>query len=114
MRLERLEAVTDAALGYLALETSSSPSSLLGRVSCSRRTPPHVLLLDETGNELVARAAVGLEEEVEQAIRIPSGQGSPAASPPSAARSSWTTSDRADVLNPILREKGVKACSGRR
>ena len=32
-----------------------------------------VLLLDEETDELVARAAVGIEEEVEQGVRIPLG-----------------------------------------
>ena len=34
-----------------------------------------MLLLDEAENELVARAAVGLEEEVERGVRIPVGAG---------------------------------------
>ena len=34
-----------------------------------------VLLLDPAGRELVARAAVGIEEEVEQGVRIPLGKG---------------------------------------
>ena len=45
-----------------------------------------VLLLDETGKELIARAAVGIEEEVEQGVRIPSGGGSPGGSPRSGGR----------------------------
>jgi sigma-B regulation protein RsbU (phosphoserine phosphatase) len=34
-----------------------------------------VLLLDDHGDELVARAASGLEEEVERGVRIPIGKG---------------------------------------
>src|SRR5262249_36372671 len=34
-----------------------------------------VLLLDEYEETLVARAAIGLEEEVEQGVRIPVGKG---------------------------------------
>ena len=34
-----------------------------------------VLLLDERTNELVARAARGVEEEVRQGVRIPVGRG---------------------------------------
>ena len=34
-----------------------------------------VLLTDESGRELVARAARGLEEEVRQGVRVPIGRG---------------------------------------
>jgi signal transduction histidine kinase len=71
-----------------------------------------VLLFDEKTNELVARAAKGLEEEVEQGIRIPIGRGF-------AGRIAWEQRpvviddvDHSYVLNPILREKGVKSLLG--
>src|SRR5436190_18553827 len=64
-RLRRLQALTDAALAHLDLETLLD--SLLRRAreilevdTCA------VLLLDADRRELVARAAVGIEEEIEQ------------------------------------------------
>ena len=111
MRLERLEAVTDAALGYLALD------ELLGELLARTRElletdTAAVLLLDETDNELVARAAVGLEEEVEQAIRIPVGAGFAGRVAAGRRPIILDDVDQADVLNPILRKKGVKSLLG--
>jgi signal transduction histidine kinase len=71
-----------------------------------------VLLLDEAAGELVARAAVGIEEEVEQGVRIPVGRGF--AGRVAAGREPVILDDvdHADVLNPILREKGIKSLLG--
>jgi hypothetical protein len=51
-----------------------------------------VLLLDNSGRQLIATAASGLEEEVSQGVRIPVGAGSLAVSPPGGGRSSWAMS----------------------
>jgi signal transduction histidine kinase len=111
MRLERLEAVTDAALAYLALDELLA--ELLARTRDLLDTDTAaVLLLDEAANELVARAAVGLEEEVAQGIRIPFGAGF--AGRVAAERHPIVLDDvdHADVLNPILRQKGIKSLLG--
>ena len=111
LRLERLEAVTDAALGYLELDELLA--ELLARTRELLDTDTAVvLLLDEQENELVARAAVGLEEEVEQGIRIPLGAGF--AGRVAAERHPIMLDDveHADVVNPILREKGVRSLLG--
>src|ERR1700742_4062049 len=70
------------------------------------------LLLDEDANELVARAAKGIEEEVEQGVRIPVGRGF--AGRIAAERRPVTVPDvdHADILNPILREKGIRSLLG--
>jgi signal transduction histidine kinase len=69
-------------------------------------------MLDRERGELVARAAKGLEEEVERGTRIPFGKGF-------AGRIAATRDvvmiedvDHSYVLNPILREKGVKSLLG--
>src|SRR5688572_32393757 len=73
-RLRRLQLVTDAALATLDLEELLA--ELLARVrDALEADTAAVLLLDEARNELVARSAVGLEEEVEQGVRIPMGGG---------------------------------------
>jgi signal transduction histidine kinase len=71
-----------------------------------------VLLLDEEANELVARAALGIEEEVEQGVRVPLGRGF--AGRIAAYRHPVILDDLdvADVWNPILREKGLKSMLG--
>ena len=71
-----------------------------------------VLLLDEETDELVARAAVGIEEEVERGVRIPVGGGF--RRPRGGQRRPVVLDDvdHADVLNPLLREKGIKSLLG--
>jgi signal transduction histidine kinase len=111
LRLERLESVTDAALGYLELdallaELLSRTRELLGTDTAA------VLLLDEAGTELVARAAVGLEEEVEQGVRIPLGGGFAGRIAAERRTIVLDDVDHADVLNPLLRKKGIKSLLG--
>src|SRR5438270_13172219 len=72
--LRRLQAVTDAALAHLQLDALLDAllvrtRELLDVDTCA------ILLLDEETDELVARAALGIEEEVEQGVRIPLGGG---------------------------------------
>jgi signal transduction histidine kinase len=110
-RLERLQLLTDAALAHLELEELLA--ALLARTrellevdTCA------ILLLDEATNELVARAAVGIEEEVEQGVRIPVGRGF--AGRVAAVREPVLIPEvnHADILNPILREKGIRSMVG--
>jgi len=110
-RLQDLQAITDAALAHLDLDRLLE--ELLHRIreilevdTCA------ILLLDEGTNELVARAAVGIEEEVERGVRIPVGGGF--AGRVAAERSPVVLPDvdHTDVLNPILLEKGVKTLLG--
>jgi serine phosphatase RsbU (regulator of sigma subunit) len=71
-----------------------------------------VLLLDSSSGQLVATAAVGLEEEVRQGVRIPVGQGFAGRI---AAEQRPVILDRVDhttVLNPILMAKGIRALLG--
>src|SRR4051812_49548637 len=73
-RLERIRAVTDAALGFLDVEDLLV--EMLDRVlELMGADTAAVLLTDESGRELFARAARGLEEEVRQGVRIPIGSG---------------------------------------
>jgi signal transduction histidine kinase len=110
-RLERLQALTDAALASLDLEQLLS--SLLLRTSEMLDTDTcAVLLLDEKAGELVARAAVGLEEEVERGVRIPLGRGFAGRVAAERRPVILDDVDHAHVLNPILREKGIKSLLG--
>jgi signal transduction histidine kinase len=110
-RLERLQALTDAALGHLELEDLLAAlldraREMLNGDTCA------ILLLDDDRKELVARAAVGIEEEVEQGVRIPLGRGFAGRVAADARPVILDDVDHADVLNPILRHKGIKSLLG--
>jgi len=110
-RLRQLQVVTDAALAHLDLET------LLAELLVRTREVLHVdtcaiLLLDGDTKELVARAAVGIEEEVEQGVRVPVGQGFAGTIAAERRPVVLADVDHADVLNPLLREKGIKSMLG--
>jgi signal transduction histidine kinase len=110
-RVEHVQAVTDAALAHLGLDDLFAVllpriRDILGADTCA------VLLLDEDSNELVARAAVGIEEEVEQGVRIPVGGGFAGRVAAQRRPVILDDVDHADVLNPILREKGIKSMLG--
>ena len=73
-RLRDLQRVTDAALAYLPLEDLLN--ELLARVvEILDADTAAILLLEDDDKTLVARAAKGLEEEVERGVRIPVGKG---------------------------------------
>ncbi|MDE3189307.1 MAG: GAF domain-containing protein [Acidobacteriota bacterium] len=110
-RVESVQAVTDAALAHLALEDLlmallSRTKEILGVDTCA------ILLLDAEQDELVARAAIGIEEEVEQGVRIPVGAGF--AGKIAAERRPVVLSvvDHEHVLNPILLQKGIRSMLG--
>jgi len=109
--LYRLQALTDAALSHLQLDQLldvllDRTREMLGADTCA------VLLLDEDRKELVARAAAGLEEEVEQGVRIPFGRGFAGRVAAEAQPVILDDVDHADVFNPILRAKGIKSLLG--
>jgi len=110
-RLERLEIVTDAALA--ALNINELLEELVDRVRTALRTDTcAILLLDEQTDELVARAARGIEEEVEQGVRIPVGGGFAGRIAAERRTIFLPDVDHGHVLNPILREKGIKSLLG--
>jgi signal transduction histidine kinase len=110
-RLRRLQLVTEAALSHLDL--NEVLTQLLARVrDVLDADTAAVLLRDEFRNELVARAAVGLEEEVEAGVRIPIGGGFAGRIAATRRPIVLDDVDHADVLNPILREKGIKSMAG--
>ena len=110
-RLRRLQSLTDAALAHLELDDLLNTLLLRTRDELQVDTVA-TLLLDRDANELVAVAAVGIEEEVEAGIRIPVGQGF--AGRVAATRKPVVLNDvdHADVMNPILHEKGIKSLLG--
>jgi signal transduction histidine kinase len=110
-QLGRLQELTDAALGHLELE------QLLGALLERTRTlldvdTSAILLLDEESNELVARAAVGIEEEGKDGVRIPLGKGFAGRVAAERRPVVLRDVDHADVMNPLLRERGIRSLLG--
>ena len=109
-RVENVQAVTDAALVHL--EVDELLAVLLPRIrDILRADTCAVLLLDEESNEFVARAALGIEEEVEQGVRVPLGAGF-AGKVAAEGRPRVIEVDEYPVWNPILRQKGIKSMLG--
>ncbi|HEX8066420.1 MAG TPA: GAF domain-containing protein [Thermoleophilaceae bacterium] len=109
--LEQIQTITDAALGHLP--TDRGLDQLLERVrDVLGADTAAILLLDPHGDELVARAARGLEEEVDRGVRIPVGGGFAGRIAAAGAPVVLDDVDHADVLNPLLREKGVRSLLG--
>jgi signal transduction histidine kinase len=111
IRLEHVQAVTDVALSYLELDALLQ--ELLDRIcrileadTCA------ILLLDDETKELVTRAAVGIEEDVERSVRIPVGRGFAGRIAATRERVILEDVQDTDVLNPILREKGITSLLG--
>src|SRR5919198_347458 len=110
-RLRALQSVTDAALSYLPLEQMLS--ELLSRVTeLLDVDTAAILLLEDDGRTLVARAAKGLEAEAERRVRVPVGRGFAGRVAAQRRPVSITDLDRADVVNPLLREKKLKSLLG--
>ncbi|MGH2689379.1 MAG: ATP-binding SpoIIE family protein phosphatase, partial [Actinomycetota bacterium] len=71
-----------------------------------------VLHLDESRPELVATAAKGLEEEVEQGVRLPVGAGFAGRIAATGAPVVLDHVDHGKVLNPLLLQKGIRSLAG--
>jgi serine phosphatase RsbU (regulator of sigma subunit)/anti-sigma regulatory factor (Ser/Thr protein kinase) len=99
------------ALGYVSLEQMLS--ELLERIRASLHADTAaVLLLDADRGVLVARAAVGLEEEVRQGVHVPLARGFAGRVAAQARPIVIEDLSRADVVNPILRQRGICSMLG--
>src|SRR5947209_12041640 len=102
---------SDPALSELALEPLLD--ELLIRIQEALEVDTvAVLLLDVEAQQLVARAAKGIEEEVERGVRIPIGRGFAGRIAAERVAIFVADVDHADILNPILREKGIRSLLG--
>ena len=109
--LRRVQLLTDATLAYLSLDQLLD--ELLGRIrELLHADTAAILLLDPTGRELIATAAQGIEEEVAQGVRIPLGAGFAGRIAASGEPLFLAEVDHTNVLNPILREKGIRSLLG--
>jgi serine phosphatase RsbU (regulator of sigma subunit)/anti-sigma regulatory factor (Ser/Thr protein kinase) len=110
---ENLQRVTEAGLAYLDLddllaELLHRTTEILGADTAA------ILLVDPEGDKLVARAAKGLEEEVETGFELPIGTGF--AGRVAATGQPVVIEDiersTVEIVNPLLREKGVRSLLG--
>jgi phosphoserine phosphatase RsbU/P len=106
-RLPGIRSVTDAALSHLG--AGDLLTTLLGRVrEILDADTAAVLLLDNSGRQLIATAASGLEEEVNQGVRIPVGLGFAGRIAAERRPVILDHVDHGNVLNPLLLEKGIR------
>jgi serine phosphatase RsbU (regulator of sigma subunit)/anti-sigma regulatory factor (Ser/Thr protein kinase) len=109
--LTLMERVIDAALEHPALDDLLD--ELLERIAeILAADTAAFLLLERSTGELVARAAKGIEEEVEQGVRIPVGRGFAGRIAAERAPVAIEDVDHAEILNPILRQKGIRSLLG--
>ena len=109
--LRGVQAMSDAALVHLDVE--DLVQALLERIRDQLRVDTAtVLLLDQYGQELVATASLGLEEEVTQGLRLPVGLGFAGKVASTRAPVQLDNVDRSKVLNPLLIERGVRSVLG--
>jgi hypothetical protein len=109
--LRNLQAITESNLGRLDIEDLLV--ELLDRVrGILDADTAAVLLLDDGAQELVARAARGLEEEVRQGVRVPLGTGFAGKIAQRGESMVLDQVDETTVHNPILWEKGIRTMLG--
>jgi serine phosphatase RsbU (regulator of sigma subunit)/anti-sigma regulatory factor (Ser/Thr protein kinase) len=110
-RLRRIRSLTDSALAHLDAE--SLLVELLDRVCETLGVDTAAILrLSEPAGELIATAARGLEDEVRQDARIPLGKGFAGRIAAERRPIVIDDVDHSAVLNPVLREKGVRSLLG--
>jgi len=110
-QLRDVQSITDTALSAL------DPEALLGVLversrEALRADTAAVLLLDRPSGQLVATAASGLEEEVQQGVRIPLGKGFAGRIAAQGRPVVIDEVDRTKVVNPILLDKGIRSLMG--
>jgi PAS domain S-box-containing protein len=110
-RMRRVQTVTDVALSHLSMDDLLT--ELLTRIRDAMNVDTvAILLLESEGDELRAWAARGLEEEVELGVRIPVGVGFAGKVADTKKPVIINDLETADILNPPLREKGIRALLG--
>lgn len=110
-QIQRLQALTDAALAHLALDDLLH--ALLDRLSELLVVDTIAILLVDAGStELTVRAAKGLEEEVLHGMPIPFGAGFAGRIAAERRPVILPEVDPQMILSPVLREKGVRSLLG--
>lgn len=111
LRLRVLEAITDSAL--LELDLDKLFEVLLWRVrDLFAVDTVTVLLTDPSGEQLVARASSGLDEEVFQGVRVAVGVGFAGRVAQRREPVQIEHIDESTVVNPLLWERGLQVLLG--
>ena len=110
-KLRDIQSITDAALSVL------DPQALLDALverarEALQADTAAILLLDRRSGQLVATAASGLEEEVQQGVRIPVGRGFAGRIAAQGQPVILDEVDHTKVVNPILLDKGIRSLMG--
>ena len=110
-QLAAVQRMTDVVFAQLSIDEVIAESLARIREVLNIDTVA-ILLLRTEGDELIAWAARGLEEEVELGVRIPVGQGF--AGKVIAGEKPIIIEDTShfDLYNPLLREKGIESLLG--
>jgi serine phosphatase RsbU (regulator of sigma subunit) len=110
-KLRDIQSITDAALS--ALDPQGVLDALVDRVKeILQADTAAVLLLDHPNGQLIATAASGLEEEVQQGTRIPLGRGFAGRIAEQGEPVILSKVDQASVVNPILLAKEIRSLMG--
>ena len=110
-RLRDIQSITDAALSML--DPQALLDALVDRAKeALQADTAAILLLDRQARRLVATAASGLEEEVQQGVRIPVGKGFAGRIAAQGRPVILDEVDHTKVINPILLEKGIRSLMG--
>jgi putative methionine-R-sulfoxide reductase with GAF domain len=105
------ETFGDLAFGYVDLQALLD--DVLERIVRVLEVDTATVLLAETsGSELVARAAIGIEEEVRQGVRIRIGEGFAGRVASEARPLFLDLVDETTVANPILWRRGIRSLLG--
>jgi serine phosphatase RsbU (regulator of sigma subunit)/anti-sigma regulatory factor (Ser/Thr protein kinase) len=110
-RLRRIGFVSDNAIAHL--EGQDMLDEVLDRVRQVLHVDTAVVLLLEPGSrELVATAALGIETEVRQGVRVPVGRGFAGSIAASKKPLVLDRVDETTVVNQLLWEKGIRTLLG--
>jgi len=109
--LRRIEEMTDATLGHIGLEDPLTDVLHELRAMLEVDTAA-VLEFDPASEQLVATAALGVEEEVYQGVRVPLGQGFAGRIVLDNAPHILDHVDETTVVNPILWKRGIEHLLG--
>ena len=110
-QVRNLNRLSDPTLSELSLDALLEELLVRVRQTLSVDTVA-ILLHDAATDELVARAASGIENEVEQGVRVPLGKGFAGRIAAERVAIFVADVDHADIHNPILREKGIRSLLG--
>ncbi|HEU5418901.1 MAG TPA: GAF domain-containing SpoIIE family protein phosphatase [Streptosporangiaceae bacterium] len=109
--LRDIQSITDAALS--ALDSQALLDALVDRVKQALAADTAaILLLDKPSGHLIATAASGLEEEVQQGVRVPLGRGFAGRIAQQNKIVILPAVDQTKVVNPLLMARGIRSLMG--